>query len=92
MSDIMTLQQTAEYLHLHPVTLRNKARNGEIPASKVGRQWRFSRAQLLAWIENGGDLPQELEDWALLELVQERRVADTGKRVPWEDIKARLGL
>jgi excisionase family DNA binding protein len=72
MSDIMTLQQTAEYLHLHPVTLRNKARKGEIPASKLGRQWRFSRAQLLAWIEQGAELPQESEDWALAQIAQER--------------------
>jgi excisionase family DNA binding protein len=92
MSDIMTLGQTAEYLHLHPVTLRNKARKGEIPASKLGRQWRFSKAQLLAWIEKGGELPQELEDWALMELVKERRATDTGKRIPLSEIKARLGL
>lgn len=50
MSNIMTLQQTAEYLHLHPVTLRNKARSGEIPAIKLGRQWRFIREELDAWL------------------------------------------
>lgn len=49
----MTLEQTAEYLHLHPVTLRNKARKGEIPAIKLGRQWRFVREQLEAWLAAG---------------------------------------
>jgi excisionase family DNA binding protein len=92
MSDVMTLEQTAEYLHLHPVTLRNKARKGEIPAAKVGREWRFSRAQVLAWIEHGGDLPEELEDWALTELVKERMASDDGRRIPWAEVKARLGL
>lgn len=49
-SDVMTLHQTAAYLHLHPVTLRNKARRGEIPAVKLGRQWRFIREELDAWL------------------------------------------
>lgn len=46
----MTLEQTAHYLHLHPVTLRNKARRGEIPATKLGRQWRFVKEQLDRWL------------------------------------------
>lgn len=92
MSDVMTLEQTAEYLHLHPVTLRDKARKGEIPAAKIGREWRFSRAQVLAWVERGGDMPQELEDWALTELVKERRAQDDGRRIPWAEAKARLGI
>lgn len=92
MSDVMTLEQTAEYLHLHAATLRSKARKGEIPAAKVGREWRFSRAQVLAWVERGGDMPQELEDWALTELVKERRARDADHRVPWKEVKARLGV
>ena len=92
MSDVMTLEQTAEYLHLHPATLRDKARKGQIPAAKVGREWRFSHAQVLEWVERGGEMPQELEDWALTELVKERRARDTGRRVPWKEAKARLGI
>jgi excisionase family DNA binding protein len=37
---IMTVDQVAEYLKLHPLTIRHLAREGEIPAFKVGRQWR----------------------------------------------------
>ena len=54
----MTLEQTADYLHLHPVTVRNKARQGEIPAVKLGRQWRFVREQLEAWLRGTEDVPQ----------------------------------
>jgi excisionase family DNA binding protein len=35
--DTITLEQAAEFLHMHVVTLRNKARLGEIPAAKVGK-------------------------------------------------------
>ena len=34
-------------LGLSPYTVREKARDGEIPGRKVGREWRFSREALL---------------------------------------------
>ena len=47
---IMTVDEVAEYLHLHPLTVRRLARDGEIPAFKVGRQWRIKRELLDRWI------------------------------------------
>ena len=47
---IMTVEEIAEYLSLHPLTVRRLARDGEIPAFKVGRQWRVKRALLDKWI------------------------------------------
>ncbi len=91
MSDVMTLQETAEYLRLHPVTLRSKARKGQIPASKIGRQWRFSRAQLLAWIEQGAELSTEMEDWALAEIAAERLSNPKRRERPFEEFLAELG-
>ena len=38
---LLTVKQVAEYLQLHPRTVSNKARKGEIPARRVGGQWRF---------------------------------------------------
>jgi excisionase family DNA binding protein len=59
-SPVMSVEEVAEYLSLHPLTVRRLARDGEIPAFKVGRQWRVKRALLDAWIEqrsmgSGGD-------------------------------------
>jgi excisionase family DNA binding protein len=48
----MTVDEVAEYLHLHPLTVRRLARDGEIPAFKVGRQWRIKRDLLYRWIAN----------------------------------------
>jgi len=48
---IMTVDEIAEYLQLHPLTVRHLAREGEIPVFKVGRQWRAKRALLNRWIE-----------------------------------------
>lgn len=49
--EIMTMEQVARYLSLHELTVRRLARDGEIPAFKVGRQWRVKRELLDRWIE-----------------------------------------
>ena len=49
---IMTIADVAEYLGLHELTVRRLAREGAIPALKLGRQWRIKRDLLEQWIEN----------------------------------------
>jgi excisionase family DNA binding protein len=46
----LTLEEAAEVLHLHKVTLRNKARSGELPAAKVGKRWLFLEIDLINWL------------------------------------------
>ena len=48
---IMTINEAAEYLDVHPMTLRRLARHGQVPAFKTGRQWRIKRAILDRWLE-----------------------------------------
>jgi excisionase family DNA binding protein len=47
----MTIDDVAKYLSLHPLTVRRLAKDGEIPAFKVGRQWRIKRELLDSWLE-----------------------------------------
>ena len=51
MPDMLTISDVATYLKLHELTVRRLAREGELPAFKVGRQWRIKRNLLEAWIE-----------------------------------------
>lgn len=51
--EVLDVDQAAEFLGIHPSTIRKKARLGEIPGRKIGREWRFSRTTLLEWIRNG---------------------------------------
>jgi excisionase family DNA binding protein len=44
-------KQAGEMLGLHPKTLQRLARQGEIPAIRIGRYWRFRASSLNAWIE-----------------------------------------
>jgi excisionase family DNA binding protein len=48
---IMTIEELAVYLQLHPLTVRSLARAGELPTFKVGRQWRVKRDMLDRWLE-----------------------------------------
>jgi excisionase family DNA binding protein len=48
---IMTVEEVARYLSLHELTVRRLAREGEIPAFKIGRQWRVKKDLLDRWIE-----------------------------------------
>jgi excisionase family DNA binding protein len=51
MPDMLTIAEVARYLKLHELTVRRLAREGELPAFKVGRQWRIKRNLLEKWIE-----------------------------------------
>jgi excisionase family DNA binding protein len=48
---LMTVEEVAEYLNLHPLTVRRLARENKIPFFKLGRQWRAKRELLDEWIE-----------------------------------------
>src|SRR3546814_13369944 len=50
---ILTVAEAARLLKVHPHTGRNLSKAGTIPAARVGRQWRFVEAELVAWIRSG---------------------------------------
>jgi excisionase family DNA binding protein len=49
--DVMNVKQAAEFLGAHIETVRRMARKGELPAYKMGKDWRFRREALLRWTE-----------------------------------------
>lgn len=51
--EILNVEQAAEFLGFSAYTVREKARLGEIPGRKVGREWRFLREVLLEWLRDG---------------------------------------
>ena len=44
-----TSEEMAEYLRLHPYTIRRLAREGKIPAFRAGGQWRFRKDEIDDW-------------------------------------------
>ncbi len=49
---VLTLKEAAEYLNVHRDTLRRRAKNGTIPAFKIGTDWRFYKSSIDNWIRH----------------------------------------
>jgi excisionase family DNA binding protein len=48
---IMTIAEVAAYLRISQATVYRLAKEGQIPASRVGRLWRFRRDAIDEWFE-----------------------------------------
>jgi excisionase family DNA binding protein len=48
--EIMTAKEVADYLKLHTLTVHRYAREGKIPAFKIGMDWRFHKEYIEKWI------------------------------------------
>jgi excisionase family DNA binding protein len=46
---LLTPEEAATYLRIHPKTVIRMARNRTIPALRLGKHWRFRRSDLTAW-------------------------------------------
>jgi len=51
MNDVLSVREVAQYLKLNEQTVYRLAREGKLPASKIGKQWRFSRREIEALIQ-----------------------------------------
>jgi excisionase family DNA binding protein len=45
--EVLTLEEAAELLRVSTKTLAKDAKSGKVPATKIGREWRFSRATIM---------------------------------------------
>lgn len=46
---LFTVEQAAQRLNLHPKTVLRYIRDGQLPATRVGKSWRIARARLDAF-------------------------------------------
>lgn len=51
-SELLTVVETCRYLKITPRTLYRYLRNRQIPAFKLGKEWRFVRSDLEQWIRD----------------------------------------
>ena len=42
-NQVLTAEEVAEYLRIHPYTVRRLVRTGKLPGFKVGGQWSFKK-------------------------------------------------
>lgn len=48
---IMKVEDVAQYLGVHPLTVQKYAREGKIPGFKIGTEWRFERKHIQKWVK-----------------------------------------
>ena len=48
--EILTANQVAELLQIHPRTVYKLVKQGSLPGRKFGGGWRFSKAEILAMV------------------------------------------
>jgi excisionase family DNA binding protein len=56
---LMTLEQVAEYLNVDRFTVYRLLAQKELPAFKVGNQWRFKRKLIEAWLRKNSNVRQK---------------------------------
>jgi excisionase family DNA binding protein len=52
MSDLLTTRQVQEMLQVDRTTIYRMVEGGQLPAMRVGKQWRFGRADLERWLRD----------------------------------------
>ena len=56
--EILDVDGAARVLGVSTRTVYNLARKGEIPAMRIGREWRFALKNLREWVANGSQADQ----------------------------------
>jgi len=46
---VMTVKELSEYLRVHPSTVYKLLRRGEVPAFRIGSDWRFNAEAIDRW-------------------------------------------
>jgi len=61
---LLTLSEAAELLHVSTRTLQRMIRRNDLPALKVGGQWRVRESQLAYWIQfrEASGIPRRRDD------------------------------
>ncbi len=50
--EVMTLPEVAHLLRVDDATVEQVAQSGDLPGRRIGDEWRFSRAAVLAWLDS----------------------------------------
>ena len=48
---VLTLEEVAQFLRIHPSTVCRLLRKHTIPAFKVGSDWRFNQKSVESWVK-----------------------------------------
>lgn len=58
--EILTVMEVARFLRVPKSTVYKLARVGELPASKIGKHWRFLRRDIHEWMHSRSGVTKDL--------------------------------
>jgi excisionase family DNA binding protein len=76
-SPVLTLAEASRFIRVSEKTLGTMARDGRIPAQKVGREWRFRQCALEEWLKGtarAGHVAEGFASYRQLRLFREPSV------------------
>jgi excisionase family DNA binding protein len=54
---VMTVKELADYLKVHPSTIYRLLKTGQLPAFRVGSDWRFNKEEINKWLAERAKKP-----------------------------------
>jgi len=58
-NQILTVEEVAEFLKVHSSTIYKLLKHRQIPAFRVGADWRFHSAQIEEWVKSRTRAPED---------------------------------
>jgi excisionase family DNA binding protein len=85
MAKLMTVEEVADYLRVTEKTIYRLLDRGSIPATKVGRQWRFNTASIDKWLQRNSAKAKAsilvVDDEKLVRLLFKETLEELGHKV-----------
>ena len=60
--EILNMQEICELLNVSEKTMIKLLKEENIPARKIGREWRFSRTAVIQWIGSGSSIEYSTQE------------------------------
>ena len=73
--EILNLQEVCELLNVSEKTMIKLLKEENIPARKIGREWRFSKQAVINWLGTGNSLEYSVTEEYLIDIYEK----DTSK-------------
>jgi excisionase family DNA binding protein len=51
--EVLTLEEASKLLKVPAAAVSSRAEEGELPGRRFGKEWRFARTAILAWLADG---------------------------------------
>jgi len=57
-NEVLTAGEVASYLRVSLSTIYRLLKSGDLPAFKIGSDWRFNRVHIEAWLKSRAQMPE----------------------------------